>query len=136
MVMSHKRFSQHANTSLHLGRWCRVGQDGDIRAGVALSFELRGGLCGRRGGLFRQSAGGLDRCQYAGRVVFAFLDVRLIERVNPQEVACQGRRDFPPEKFSCEIVSVLEREREDWMTLPREISDLSVEQSIPIPLQP
>jgi hypothetical protein len=61
--------------------------------------------------LFRQPAGGLDGFQYTGGVVFAFLDVRLIERVNPQEVACQGGGDFPPEKLCREIVTVLERER-------------------------
>jgi hypothetical protein len=54
----------------------------------------------------------------------------LIERVNPQEVACHGRGDFPSEKFSCEIVTVLERERQDWMALSRESGDLSFELSI------
>ena len=93
-------------------------------------------MCRGRSSLFRQSAGGLDGLQYAGGVVFAFLDVRLIERMNPQKVACQGRGDFPPEKFSGEIVTVFERECQDWMALSRKLCDLSIELSILISLQP
>jgi hypothetical protein len=89
-----------------------------------------------RGGLYRQPTGGLDCFQYAGGVVFAFLDVRLIERVNPQEVTCQSGGDFPPEKFCREIVTVLERERQDWVALSREPGALSIELSIPISFQP
>ena len=101
-----------------------------------MSLELCRGLCRGRGSLFRQPAGGLNGCQYAGGVVFAFLDVRLIERVNPQEVACQGGGDFPPEKLCREIVTVLECERQYWVALSCKPSDLSVELSILISLQP
>ena len=101
MVMGDERSSQRADGLLHPEGGCRIGQDGDVGAGPTLSLELRRGLCRSRGRLFRQPAGGLDGFQYAGGVVFAFLDVRLIERVNPQEVARQGRGDFPPEKFPC-----------------------------------
>ena len=96
MVMGDECFSQRANGLFHLGGWCRIGQDGDIGAESTLSLKLCRGLCRGRGGLFRQVPGGLDGFEYAGGVVFAFLDVRLIEWVNPQEVACYGRGDFPP----------------------------------------
>ena len=125
--MGNNRFSERANGLFHLGGWCRIGQDGDIGAGSTLSLELCRGLCCSRGGLFRQPAGGLDGFQYAGGVVFAFLNVRLIERMNPQEVACHSRGDFPPEKFCREIVTVLERKRQDRMALSRELGDVSVE---------
>ena len=56
--------------------------------------------------------------------------------MNSQEVPRQSRGDFPPEKFSAEIVPVLEHERYDWVTLACEPGDLSVELSILISLQP
>ena len=136
MVMRDERSSQRANGLFRLGGWCRIGQDGDVGAWSTLSFELCRGLCRGRGGLSRQPTGGLDGFQHAGGVVFAFLDIRLIKRVNPHQVACHGRGNFPPEEFSCEIVTVLERERQDWMALSREPGDLPVELFILISLQP
>jgi len=56
--------------------------------------------------------------------------------VNPQEVACYGRGNFPPEKLPCEIISVLKRQRQDWMALSREAGNLSVELTILISFQP
>ena len=136
MVMRDERSSQRANGLFHLGGGRCIGQDGDVGAGATVSLELCRGLCRGRGSLFRQPAGGLDGVEYTGGAIFAFLDVRLIERVNPQEVARHGRGDFPPEKFSCEIVTVLERKRQDRVALSREPGDLPVELSILISLQP
>src|SRR5207244_5907475 len=136
MVMGDERSSQRANSLLHLGGGCRICQDCDVGAWSTLSLELCRGLCHGHGGLFRQPAGGLDCFQYAGGVVFTFLDVRLIERVNLQEVACQGCGDFPPEKFCREILTVLEREHQERVALWREPGDLSVGLSILISLQP
>ena len=51
-------------------------------------------------------------------------------------MACQGGGNFPPEKLCREIVTILQRERQDWMALSREPGDLSVELSILISLQP
>ena len=113
MVMGDESSSQRANSLLDLGGGCRIGQDGNVGAWSTVSLELCRSLCHGHGGLCRQPAGGLDCFQYAGCIVFAFLDVRLIERVNFQEVACQGGGDFPPEKFCREIVTVLEREHQE-----------------------
>lgn len=126
MVMGDERSSQRANGLLHPEGGCRISQDSDVGAGATLLLELYRS----RGRLFRQPAGGLDAVQYAGRVVFTFLNVRLVERVNPQEMARHGRGDFPPEKFPCEIITVLECESQDRVSMSREPGNLPVELSI------
>ena len=74
MVMGDERSSERANGLLHLGRGCRIGQDGEnVGARSALSLELCRGLCRGRGSLFRQPRRWIERLPVRGRCCLCFL---------------------------------------------------------------
>jgi hypothetical protein len=66
---------------------------------------LRGNL-GMAVRLFRQLSCRLESFQDSIGVVLALLDIRLVERVNAEQVSGDGRRKLPPEELSTYIIAV------------------------------
>ena len=63
--------------------------------------------------LFRQPSYRVECVEDSIRVVFAFLDIGLVERVNAEYMSRYGRCKLPPEEFRTDIVAVTEIELEN-----------------------
>ena len=64
------------------------------------------------------------------RIVFALLDIRLVERVNAKDMSGDGRRKFPPEELSTHIIAITEVELENRMFSLDERVNRSIERLV------
>jgi hypothetical protein len=85
--------------------------------------------------LVRQLSRGLDRGQHPVRVVFAFLYVRLIERLDTEDMTGDGRRELPPEKLSPQLIAVPKIELDYRLPARGQFAHTPIEHPIPISLE-
>src|SRR6266545_5214214 len=72
----------------------------------------------------------LKYCENGIGVVFTFLHVRLVEGVDAENMAGDGRREFPTKKFTAEVVPVFQVQMEDRMLMCAQRLDLPVERDV------
>ena len=91
--------------------WCTQVRTRRFQAEAAGTALCR--FSGMAARLLRQPSCRVECVEDSIRVVFAFLDIGLVERVNAEYMSRYGRCKLPPEEFRTDIIAITEIELEN-----------------------